>query len=743
MKKIRLYTIIELIKKNWEFSLALFLFFLIAISIWVEFTFFKFNLYSFLFVVNFNLLLLFITLYIVVKRLFRLFLERRKKIFGSHLRSRLVVAFVLTSLIPAIFIFFIFTRIVSTSVNYWFSSQVEDTLEKASTLGTTFFTTVSEELQEQVNNIITVAKDSTKEEDSNIIFLEILEEELDKRETSLQYSIFFVTSDFKEIIPISEIQESLLKKVIPTIEKTDFEKNKTTSFLEDVVQQDYVVFVQKIMYTNEALKNFIGAMPRGYTKEGYIIASKIVGRGFTKAQKEIITGVIDYKKVYAYKNPIKISFFYLLGILTLLIIFGSTWYGLRISRELTAPIVDLAKGFETISSGELDVVMKEQNMPEEMQMLFTSFNTMAKELSQSHSKLIQANTNLERNNREIEVQKAHIETIIENITTGVIALDANGFIERVNKPIATIFGISNINLVGKKLESLIPQEFIPFFEEMQTRLDEGEQKWQKQLTVRIGEEEKKILVMALALPISSSYKGRILVFDDITDLDKNYRMEAWREVARRIAHEIKNPLTPIKLSAQRLLKRYALNINDTVFTDCTNQIIHHVDHLQQLVTEFSRFARLPEIVRTIGNIEEVFHENIQFFSTTYPHIEFTYSSQETIPLLLFDASAMQRVFMNILKNAVEALEGIEYPKIDAHILYNNNLHTVQIRIHDNGNGIPEYERKRLFEPYFSSKKEGTGLGLAIVQSIIADHRGYIRVVSSKENGTTIAIDLPV
>lgn len=743
MKRIQLHTIINLIKKNWEFSLALFFFFLIAISIWVEFTFFKFDLYSFLFVVNFNLLLLFITLYIVIKRLFGLFVERKRKIFGSHLRSRLVVAFVLTSLIPGIFIFFIFTRIVSTSVNHWFSSQVEDTLEKASTLGTTFFTTVSESLQEQAGQILLLTYDRGPS-NNTVVSLDILEQELYKNPNSIQYnSMFFITSEYTPVFPISERERALLINIIPTLQQTNFETTEYTSFLEDVEQQDYVVFVQKVYYTSGTLRNFIGPMQEGYVRTGYLVLTKVVGRGFTEAQREIITGVIDYKKVYAYKNPIKISFFYLLGILTLLIIFGSTWYGLRISRELTAPIVDLAKAFEKISRGELDIVLKEQNMPEEMQMLVTSFNTMAKELSQSHSKLVLANTNLERNNREIEVQKAHIETIIENITTGVIAIDANGRIERVNRPISHVFGVQSSELVGKRLESFIPKAFMPFYKEMQSMLDDGEKKWQEQITLKVGEEEKKFLVMALALPLSSSYKGRILVVDDITELDKSYRIEAWREVARRIAHEIKNPLTPIKLSAQRLMKRYANVITDPVFTDCTHQIIHHVEHLQQLVTEFSRFARLPEIVRTMGNIEQTLKENIQFFSITYPHIEFTYSCMDTIPSLLFDTSAMQRVFMNILKNAVEALEGIEQATVDAHISYNSTMHIVQIQIHDNGRGIPEYEKKRLFEPYFSSKKEGTGLGLAIVQSIIADHRGYIRVISSKEKGTTIVIDLPV
>ena len=742
MKRIRIHHILELLRKNWEFSLALFLFFLIAISIWVEFTFFKFNLYSFLFVVNFNLLLLFITLYIVIKRLFRLVVERKRKIFGSHLRSRLVAAFVLTSLIPGIFIFIIFTRIVSTSVNYWFSSQVEDTLEKASTLGTTFFTTVSESLQEQAKQILQstyIEKDSQVE----LVSLDILQNELEKNPNAVQYNVFFITSRYLSVFPISELEEALLTNIIPTLQETNFETMRTFSFLEDVNQQDYIIFVQKVVYTSKALDTFIGPMQGGHVQEGYLILAKVVGRGFTEAQREIITGVVDYKKVYAYKNPIKISFFYLLGILTLLIIFGSTWYGLRISRELTAPIVDLAKAFEKISQGELDIVLTEQNMPEEMQMLVTSFNAMAKELSQSHSKLILANTNLERNNREIEVQKAHIETIIENITTGIIAIDAHGIIERVNRPISHVFGVQSSDLVGKSLKSFIPKEFMPVYEEMQSILDKGEKRWQQQITLKVGEEEKKFLVIALALPLFSSYKGRILVVDDITELDKNYRIEAWREVARRIAHEIKNPLTPIKLSAQRLMKRYANVIEDPVFSDCTNQIIYHVEHLQQLVTEFSRFARLPEIVRTIGNIEQTLKENIQFFSTTYPHIVFTYSCTEAIPSLLFDALAMQRVFMNILKNAVEALEDIEQPAIDASISYNANLHTVQIQIHDNGRGIPEYEKKRLFEPYFSSKKEGTGLGLAIVQSIIADHRGYIRVSSSKEKGTTIVIDLPV
>ena len=235
------------------------------------------------------------------------------------------------------------------------------------------------------------------------------------------------------------------------------------------------------------------------------------------------------------------------------------------------------------------------------------------------------------------------------------------------------------------------------------------------------------------------YLGMVIVFDNLTDLMKAQRVAAWREVARRIAHEIKNPLTPIKLSAQRLRRKY-LASTDQVFDECTKMIITQVDELKDLVNEFSQFAKLPEIHPKPCELGAIIREAMVLYQEAHKQIEFRYQEQEKIPILELDRDQMKRVFINIIDNAVSVMEG--RGKITIESRYISALQLVIVEVSDTGTGIPEEIKSRLFEPYFSTKKEGTGLGLTIVRKIVSDHRGYIRVANNKPKGSKFIIELP-
>ena len=237
--------------------------------------------------------------------------------------------------------------------------------------------------------------------------------------------------------------------------------------------------------------------------------------------------------------------------------------------------------------------------------------------------------------------------------------------------------------------------------------------------------------------------GTVAVFDDMTQLIKAQRMAAWREVARRIAHEIKNPLTPIQLSAQRLRKRYLERFNDdeNIFDECTQMIIKSVDELKTLVNEFSSFARMPASHPTNNNINELINEAITLYHQAHRTIKFSFKQDQTLPSFLFDRDQIKRVFINLLDNAVTAVG--ETGEISTEINYNKELNIAVFTVADNGHGISPSDRDRLFEPYFSTKKTGTGLGLAIVNTIISDHNGFIRVKDNNPKGTKFIIELPV
>ncbi|MGL4722794.1 MAG: ATP-binding protein [Desulfovibrionaceae bacterium] len=716
-------------KKYWELFFIIISFIVIVLTIWVEFTFFRLNLYSFLIVLNINLLLLFVTFFVVLRKLTRLVLERRRKILGSHLRTRLVLSFVFVSFIPVIFIILIFSQIVSTSVNYWFSTQVESTLEKSSVLGNTFFNNVEKSLQDKAEHFVTVLE-KNKERMTNII--------LDSIQKAEGESFYIARVDRQTIVDVQNGEDSshiskIIEQIAFGVDLKRLDVKKKISFLEIMENKDFIILLYQIPKNISIQKQ----------SPEYIILGEHIGEGFVLAQREINDGVEEYRKIHTLKDPIKFSFFYLSGILALLIILGSVWYGLRISKEIIAPIVDLADAFHKISRGNLLVTLNDDLATEEMEFLCSSFNDMAKELALTHARITDANAVLERKNEEIEIQKAHIETIIENITTGVIYLDVDNVVCSINQAALSLLEIEHTDIVGKRIGEILPTDSHFLLEEMKGRSQTvRHNKWQKQIYITVKNVKKKMLVTGITLHNSSLEEGSVIVFDDITELDQSHRIEAWREVAKRIAHEIKNPLTPIKLSAQRLEKKYAVAIGDIVFSQCTRQIIQQVEYLQQLVTEFSRFAKLPEIVLKEGNIASLLEETILFFHNTYPNIEFIFEKCGEIPLIDMDASAMQRVFMNIITNAVEALEGTLCPCIMIQIEYQKKMKSIYIFVEDNGKGIGEQEIHRLFEPYFSQKKEGTGLGLTIVKSIITDHQGYIRAQSTSA-GTIMKIELPI
>jgi two-component system nitrogen regulation sensor histidine kinase NtrY len=369
---------------------------------------------------------------------------------------------------------------------------------------------------------------------------------------------------------------------------------------------------------------------------------------------------------------------------------------------------------------------------------------MAMDLENSQIGLKQAKERLERQNAELESKSQYMEAVLDNITAGVISLDGQGRINTFNKAAESILGIESSQVMGSSPVTLLYGEFAHMVQEVLTQLQEiPSSQWQRQVDIKVGDADIRLLVNAVVLHRENGEdSGVVAVFEDITELEKIQRMEAWKEVARRIAHEIKNPLTPLKLSAQRIESKFASRITDPVLTQCTRLIVRQVEHLQEMVKDFSSFAKLPELRPTYGDIQDVLREIKGIFEQSHGRITWSLQADSKLPELKFDHEAMKRVFMNILLNAAEILGNQEDGRVELVVGYVEALHRVRIQISDNGPGLSSDERSRIFEPYFSSKRGGTGLGLTIVKSVIDDHHGYIRVHPNSPQGTTFVIELP-
>ncbi|RLB75590.1 MAG: PAS domain-containing sensor histidine kinase, partial [Deltaproteobacteria bacterium] len=458
--------------------------------------------------------------------------------------------------------------------------------------------------------------------------------------------------------------------------------------------------------------------------------------------KEISSSVDQYKLTKSIKGQIQQSYVIVLLLIALVIIFLATWFGFHLARGITVPIQELAIATTKVASGDLDIQLKTRST-DEIGTLVKAFNKMTADLRQGRAEVITANQELKNSNLELDRRRDYMEIVLANVTAGVISIDRSGYLTTINKSAETLLQFNADKMLGKDFRDVIPDSYMPQIMALLKELFYSERGMvRQQITIPIGNEKYTLMLHLTTLrDKKNNFLGTVIVFDDLTKLYKAQRMAAWREVARRIAHEIKNPLTPIQLSAQRLRRRYLSRFaDDHVFDDCTKMISNQVDELKNLVNEFSNFARMPATKPSENNFNEVMSECLALYKQAHKNITFQLLLDQHLPDTKFDREQIRRVLINLLENAVAAIAG--EGTIWLKSAYNQELQIITLKVADSGCGIPSEDKARLFEPYFSTKKTGTGLGLAIVSTIIADHNGYIRVRDNSPRGSIFIIELP-
>ncbi len=700
---------------------------LIGLLTWIELHFFGVESYLFLAFFNLNLILLLLVLFLVVRNVFKLVIERRRKVLGSKLRTRLVMTFIALSIVPTLLMFFIAVRFVHTSVDYWFQEQVGQSMQQALEVGQVFYASVKQGLE--VRSEITLEQirsqqylwggpgmsnflENKKEAEHDLSLMGIVTPSLGEQNWFADEEWEIYWPEIRQSIPWDELLES----------------------------PEYWTGMWPSEETGDLV---VGVMPVDHARSGFLVMGQTLEPGLLSRLDGIVQGIEEYRKLETIKNPMKTALYTILGVITLLIIFGSTWFGFKLSREISAPVQALAEGTERIARGDLGVRLQDQS-DDELGQLVQSFNKMARDLEKSQNSLTRANMRLASQNQELESRGRYMHAVLDNITAGVISIDHEGSITTVNKAAEYILGIDSRKVLGQYPLDLVGGEYSSLIQEVLNQLhDLPESQWQRQLDLEVKGRIVKILVNAVILrgDQGDDY-GIVAVFEDITELEKMQRLAAWREVARRIAHEIKNPLTPIKLSAQRLEKKFASGVSDPSFEQSTQLIIRQVENLQQMVREFSTFAKLPEVRPRPDCLDSLVQEVVSMFEQSHRYINWELTLASNIPEFSFDRDAMKRVFLNIFLNAAEAIDKKSHGRVCIDLDYDAQLNRVFVQVADNGPGLSSEERARLFEPYYSSKKEGTGLGLAIAKSIVSDHGGYVRVKSNQPRGTVFVIELP-
>ncbi len=713
-------------KKRGELLLTLVAFALIILLSWIELRFFGVNSYVFLAIFNLNLILLLVILFLVLRNGVKLLLERRRNVRGSRLRTRLVSAFMLLSLVPTVLIFLVAVKFIQTSIDYWFKSKVDSSMEQVLEVGKTLYQRTQDRLANQGEYIINQVRNR------DLLWgAQGMDQFL--RHKAKEYGL------------------SLIGVVNPDLNEQNWhahkEWEKRWGSIKDSIQWSILKqdpHFWSTLYKSSEKDLILGVLPVDETKTGFLILGLSYEHGLLSDLEEIVQGVKEYKQLKTLKKPLKTAFYLILGVMTLLILFGAMWFGFRLAKEISAPIQALSIGTQRIAHGDLAVRLEDQS-GDELGLLVQSFNTMAEDLEQSQESLNKANKDLAWQNLELEQRRQYGEAVLNNITSGVISLDKDNKINTVNKAAENILGIQSEDLKGKYPLDFFQEDFQEILEELFEHLKESPHtQWQRQVEVSLGNEERKLLLNAVGLWTQEEKElGKVIVFEDITELDKMQRMAAWREVARRIAHEIKNPLTPIKLSAQRLEKRYGPDMEDATFEECTKLIVKQVEYLEQMVKEFSSFAKLPDVTLEYDDLLSLLEEMINLFQHSHTSISWDYIPDENLPRLKFDRAAMKRVLINLFTNAVEVLKDVSEPEVKVWGYYQSSSKHAILEIADNGPGFSSEERSRMFEPYFSQKKGNTGLGLTIVKSIVNDHRGFVEVKPNTPQGSVFIIELPV
>ena len=596
------------------------LFFIILISsivffvTWGQLNTFGADSWIFFVLININAILMLIVLFLVARNVIRLILERKRKVFGARLRTRLVLAFISVTFLPIILMFLATNKILTTSVNYWFTTQVENSMQAALNVGHSFYSAATLRLKansEILKNKLTkipadkweniIKKNKTE---NNLVLLGIVS--ITPQTNKIFYQVWEIDSTF---LP-SWDQASL------SINFANAQKNGFEPLLWGDDKGDFVITTIPLIKHDNL----------------YIISAEIIGKGVINQLEKISDGFEEYQALKNLKQPLKFSFSLILGLLSLIVLFASVWLAFRLSRELIQPILALSKGTKKIAEGDWTTQIEDKGK-DELGNLVDSFNAMAKEVYTSQEKLKMLNKLIETKNENLTERNQYIEAILEHITTGVITLNEDSRLITMNKAACDILQMRAESILGLPAKKVLGIKYSSIIDEMYEEINRNPNKtWTKEVEVIRKGQYLKVYMQAVPLRnfmqnISTNINNSgyviydenifhgnlIIVLEDITELSQEQRLAAWKEVAKRIAHEIKNPLTPIKLSVERIERKFSDKINDPIFNQCTSLIIKEVNRIQSMVTDFSSFSVMPSIDLKKENIIPLLSDLLEVF----------------------------------------------------------------------------------------------------------------------------------
>jgi len=656
-----------------------------------------------LFVLSYiNITLIAAVLFVICRTLIKTWLERRREAIGSRFQTRLLVTYLGLTAIPIGLLFFTATGLLQRSIDRWFSSPVREVVSRARAVEDMAEKRILDQAVEKAR-VLAAAPSAPALETFR------QEEDLDSVEVYRGTERLETAAESPADLP--PLPAETLRGALSRGEET------------------------KIQVLPDGSHRYRAARAAG---DRIWVAGLRIPPEEARAMDAIASAWSDYKKLEVQKPAIKAANISSFLLITLAILFASIWTGSTLARRITGPIAALAESTRRLQSGDLSARV-DVPAADELGVLVDSFNSMAAGLEEARGDLVQSNEELQASNRRLDLERRLIATVLESVTTGVLAFDAAGRITVCNPAARTLLSLEG----DVSVEDLRQRtELAPLTALLDEAKAGGVSPASRELTLPGDGGERRLEIALRPLPPASAGErgGWVIAIEDTTHVAREQKLAAWSEVARRVAHEIKNPLTPIRLSAERIARR--LKAGDPELPEAIEQgtrvIVEEVNFLKSLVDEFSRFARLPEMRPEPTDLPALARSAVRLFEGAREGIAIGVESRLARESVVVDPEQIKRVLINLIDNALEACG----TSGEIAVRLWESSRGVAIEVADTGRGVPARDRDKLFLPEFTTKGRGTGLGLAIVSRIVADHNGTIRVEDNRPRGARFIIELP-
>jgi two-component system nitrogen regulation sensor histidine kinase NtrY len=684
-----------------------------------------------------NLTILVALTFVLARNIIKLIVERRRALPFARFRFKLVTVLLGMTLIPSVLVLMIGSELIRNNVDRWFNADLNEVLSSANRIAADYYAQQQRLVAAQAQRFARVLgpvdlSTASASEVRDLVAPDVLQERIDLVEI---YRVRRGTGPL-QVTPFVDVAAPSIPRQYSRASADRLAERVATGGAEARI-------VEQVSSGGDLIRTAVPIRSSsGSAVSAVVVASRYLTDQFAARARGMTAAYESYQQLRVLKQPILgvyLSFFLML---TLMILVGATWMGLYLAKRITRPVQMLAAAADEIGAGRLDHRVKAESS-DEFGSLIDAFNRMAGDVASSRRRLERSAIELEQKHQDVEARRRYVQTILDRLGTGVVSIDLGGRVRTWNAAAARLLGV-DAHVLGQPVSSVFGSQDLKLLavavdDALRNREDPRPQE------VAITREGREVHLAIMATHLrrdEGASDGMVIVLDDVTPLVRAQRVAAWREVARRLAHEIKNPLTPIQLCAERLRRHFSQAPPPTqaLVEECTTTIVGEVESLKGLVDEFSQFARMPAPRAVPTDLRALLDDVLALYQGVCPEVVFRRHFPDELPQVAVDPEQFRRVVINLIDNAIEAMD--RRGALDLETTRDAARRTVRVVVADDGPGIAPGERDKLFLPHYSTKQRGSGLGLAIVRRIVSEHGGTIEVADNPPHGARFVIELP-